>query len=392
MDKKLQISQSFKNIMIFLIVIGVASVAAGFLTGAVNRTWANLLLNNFLFLSITLGGLFWMAIQAITQSGWSSSFVRIPQSLVAYLVVAAILWLFLFIGLPHLFHWAAPGAALHDAVLSHKSPYLNIPFLIIRTVVFFILWILIAWRIRKLSLKEDQTGGLDTFNKIELLSKVFIFVLGVSFIFVGIDWLMSLDAHWFSTIFAVKFFISAFYHGSAIIAAVVIILYKLGYFPFLNQGHLHDFSKYIFMLSIMWGYMWFVQYLLIWYGNIPEETAYFHMRREDGFQALFLAEILINWLFPFLFLMWNRMARNANALLLTVAVLLIGQYIEIYNAVVAETVHKVVFGYLEIGIFIGFAGIFMLVGAISLSKYPLVAKNHPYLMESFVLEDFEEEY
>ncbi len=382
MDKKLQISKSFKNIMILLIVIGVVAVAAGFLTGETKRTWSNLLVNNFMFLSIALGGLFWMAIQAITQSGWSAAFVRVPQSLVSYLMVAALLWIPLFFGLPHLFHWAEPGAALHDAVLAHKSPYLNEPFLIVRTVVFFALWILLARHIRKLSLREDEVGGLDAFNKIEFNSKVFIFVLGISFVFVGIDWLMSLDAHWFSTLFAIKFFVSAFYHGSAVVAAAVIILHRLGYFPFLNKEHLHDFSKYIFMLSIMWGYMWFVQYLLIWYGNIPEETVYYYMRREEGFQVLFFAEIFINWLFPFLFIMWNRMAKNANVLLITVAVLVVGQYVEIYNAVAAETVHKVLFGYIEIGTFVGFAGLFLLVGALSLAKYPLVAKNHPYLIES----------
>jgi len=383
MDKKLQISKSFKNIMILLILIGVVAATVGFLTGDTTRTWANLLLNNFLFLSLTLGGLFWLAIQSITNSGWSAGFVRVPQALVSYLMVAAFLWIFLFFGLPHLFHWAVPGAALHNSVLAHKSPYLNMPFFIGRIVVFFVLWIFIARRIRNLSLKEDLIGGVDFIRKIELSSKVFIFVLAISFVFVGIDWLMSLDAYWVSTIFAVKFFISAFYHGSALIVGVVIILNKLGYFPQLNKGHLHDFSKYIFMLSVMWAYMWFTQYLLIWYGNLPEETVYFHIRREEGFQTLFLAEIFINWLFPFLFLMWNRMAKNANALLITVAVLLVGQYIEVYNAVIAETVHKVTFGYIEIGIYIGFAGLFLLVGALSLSKHPLIAKNHPYLMESF---------
>ncbi len=383
MDKKLQISKSFKNIMILLILIGVVSVAVGFLTGDTTRTWANLLLNNFLFLSLTLGGLFWMAIQAITNSGWSAGFVRIPQALVSYLMVAAVLWIFLFFGLPHLFHWTVSGAASHSPVLAHKSPYLNVPFFIGRIVVFFVLWIFIVRRIRKISLEEDIKGGIDSFRRIEFLSKVFIFVLAISFIFVGIDWLMSLDAYWVSTLFAVKFFISAFYHGSALIAGVAIVLNKLGYFPQLNKGHLHDFSKYIFMLSVMWAYMWFTQYLLIWYGNLPEETVYFHMRRVEGFQPLFLAEIFVNWLFPFLFLMWNRMAKNANALLITVAVLMVGQYIEIYNAVMAETVHKVTFGYIEIGIYIGFAGLFLLVGALSLSKHPLIAKNHPYLMESF---------
>ncbi len=387
MDKKLYVSRSFKNIMIVMIVIGLAAIATGFLTGATTRTWANLLLENFFFLSITLGALFWMAIQAVTNSGWSAAFVRVPQALVSYLMVAAILWIVLFFGIPTLYHWAQPGAALHDAALAHKAFYLNVPFFIARIVVFFVLWIFLVRRIKKFSLNEDQIGGIVSFNKIELLSKVFIFVLAISFVFVGIDWLMSLDAHWFSTLFAVKFFISAFYHGSTVVVGVVIILNKLGYFPFLNKGHLHNFSKYIFMLSIMWAYMWFVQYFMIWYGNLPEETIYWHMRRAEGFQGLFLAEIFINWLFPFLFLMWNRMARNANALLITVGVLVVGEWIELYNAIIPETMHKVVFGYIEIGLFVGFTGLFLLIGAISLSKHPLIAKNHPYLHESVAEEE-----
>ena len=391
MDNTLKVSKSFKSIMFVLIAVGVVTVAAGFIAGDATRTWANLLLNNFMFLSIVLGGLFWMALQAITQSGWSAGFVRIPQALSVNLMVIFILWIPLFFAIPHLFHWAEPEA-VHDVVLVHKSPYLNIPFVIIRTVLFFALWLVLACRIRKLSLKEDEIGGFDSFVKIEFLSKVFIFVLGISIVFVGIDWVMSLEPHWFSTLFSIKVFVSAFYHGSVIITGAVIILNKLGYFPYLTKAHLHNFSKYIFMLSIMWGYMWFIQYLMIWYGNIPEETVYYHIRREGGFQGLFLAEIFINWAFPFLFLMWNRIAKNANALLFTVVVLIVGQYIEIYNAVMPGTIHHASFGLIEIGTFIGYAGLFALIFAISLSKRPLTAKNHPYLIECFKAEDFEEEY
>lgn len=391
MDNKLKVSKSFINIMFVLIAVGVATVAVGFVAGDTTRTWANLLLNNFMFLSIVLGGLFWMALQAISQSGWSAGFVRIPQALAINLMIAFILWIPLYFAFPQLFHWAQPDA-VHDAVLVHKSPYLNIPFVIIRTLLFFALWLVLACRIRKLSLKEDEIGGFDSFIKIEFLSKVFIFVLGVSIVFVGIDWVMSLEPHWFSTLFSIKIFVSAFYHGTAIITGVVIILYKLGYFPQLTKSHLHNFSKYIFMLSIMWGYMWFIQYLLIWYGNIPEETVYYHIRRENGFQGLFLAEIFINWAFPFLFLMWNRIAKNANALLFTVVVLIVGQYIEIYNEVMPGTVHHPSFGFIEIGTFIGYAGLFTLIFAISLSKRPLIAKNHPYLIESLEVEDFERKY
>ncbi len=388
MDKKLYVSKSFKIAMLLLVAIGVVTIAVGFLTGDVTRTWSNLLLNNFLFLSLAAGALFWMALQAITQSGWSAAFVRVPQSMVSYLMVAGILWILLFFGLPELFHWVKEGA--HDPVIMHKSPYLNVPFLIGRTVVFFAFWIYIVYRIRKLSVLEDSVGGLDSFNKIEFLSKVFIFIFGISFIFFGVDWIMSLDAHWFSTLFSVKLFVSAFFHGSALVALIVLVLNKLGYFPFLNKEHRHDFSKYMFMLSIMWGYMWFMQYFLIWYGNLPEETIYYKMRREEGFQAIFLAEIFVNWAFPFLFLMWNRIAKNANALILTAVVLLIGQYIEMFNAVVPETMHHPAFGLMEIGTYIGFAGLFLYVVVTALAKHPLVAKNHPYLVESLHDEEAEE--
>ncbi len=386
MDKKLHVSKLLKIILGTFIILGIVAVLAGFLTGHADRSWANLLLNNFYFLSVALGALFWMAIQSISQSGWSAGFVRVPQAMVSYLLLAFALWVILFFGLHDLFHWMGKEA-VHDAVLVHKQPYLNVTFLAIRLVVFFTLWILLAFRIRSLSLKEDKFGGLTYFNKIEFNSKVFIFILGISFIFFPLDWLMSLEPHWYSTLFSIKYFISAFYHGSAIIVAIVIILNKLGYFPFLNKGHLHDFSKYIFMLSIMWGYMWYVQYLLIWYGNIPEETAYYLLRRQDGFKLLFVLEIIVNWLFPFLFLMWNRLAKNTTALLITVGVLIVGQWIEVYNAVFPAIVHHAYIGFLEIGSFVGFAALFVLITLQSLSKHPLVPKNHPYLEECLNEED-----
>jgi len=386
MDKKLYVSKSFKLILVAFIILGIVAILVGFFTGHTDRSWASLLLNNFYFLSVALGALFWMAIQSITQSGWSAAFVRVPQAMVTYLILAFALWLILFFGLHDLFPWLGEDAA-RDSVLVHKVPYLNVTFLSVRFVVFFILWILLASRIRRLSLKEDEFGGLTYFKKIEFNSKVFIFVLGISFIFFPLDWLMSLEPHWYSTLFSVKYFISAFYHGSAIILAIVIILNKLGYFPFLNKGHLHDFSKYIFMPSIMWGYMWFVQYLLIWYGNIPEETAYFFLRRQEGFKILFVSEIFINWLFPFLFLMWNRMAKNTTALLITVGVLIIGQWVELYNAVFPAVVHHPTIGFIEVGSFVGFAALFTFVVIQSLSKHPLIPKNHPYLEESLNEED-----
>jgi hypothetical protein len=382
MDKNLQLSGKFKIAMFVLIAIGLVTVIAGFMSGEMERTWANLLLNNFYFFMLAIGGAFWLAMQAITQSGWSAGLLRIPQAMGNYIIISFFLWIVMFFGLHDLFHWSHPEAVAHDALLQHKEPYLNVTFLIIRYVVFFVLWIYLTQRLRKLSLEEDKHGGLTYFYKAEFTSKVFIFVFAFSFSLFTIDWLMSLDAHWFSTVYPAKMFISAFFHGAAIVTAIVIILWKQGYLPFVNKSHFHDLSKYIFALSIIWAYLWFAQYLLIWYANIPEETIYYVPRTLEYYKFFFYAELIVNWLFPFLFLMWNRIAKNPNALLFTVIVVSIGQWIELYMAIFPDTVEQHAIGWLEIGTALGFWGIFAFTVGWSLSKMNLVPKNHPYIQES----------
>ncbi len=382
MDKKVQLSGKFKIAMIVLIVVGLISVAIGFLTEDGERAWANLLLNNYYFLSIALGATFWLAIQAVTQSGWSIAYIRVPQAMSNYFIVSMLLFAVMFLGVHDLYHWSHADAVAADPILQHKSPYLNIPFFTIRYVVFFALWILLSLRIKKLSLQEDKIGGISFFNKIEMTSKIFIFVFAVSFSLFSIDWLMSLDAHWYSTIYVVKKFIMAFFHGASVITAIVIILYKLGYFPMLTKKHLHDFSRYIWALSLIWGYMWLSQYLLIWYANIPEETIYYIPREMGEFKSLFYTELIMNWTFPFFFLMWNRIAKSANWLLFTVAVLIIGQWVELYMSIMPGTLDSYGIGIIEIGTFIGSLGLFALVVGTSLSKMPIIPQNHPYLIES----------
>ena len=382
MEKQLKLGAGFKIVCFVLIAFGLFTVLTGFLTGDDTRTWANLLLNNYYFMSVTIGAVFWMALQAITQSGWSAAFVRIPQAMSNYLVISFVLWLFMFFGLHDLYHWSHHDAVMHDPILLHKEPYLNIPFFTIRFVAFFAIWIFLTQRIKKLSLEEDKIGGLTNFNKIEFLSKVFIFVFAITFSLFSIDWLMSLDPHWYSTIYAVKKFVMSFYHGVVMIAVIAIILYKLGYLPFLKKSHLLDFARYIFILSIVWGYIWLSQYLLIWYANIPEETTYYAPRIISDYKNYFYLELIVNWAFPFLFLMWNRIAKNTTAILFVALVLMSGQWIELYMSIMPETTDTHNITYIEVGTFLGYAGIFAMVVAWSLARIPLVAKNHPYLIES----------
>jgi len=382
MEKQLKIGDGFKIVTVVFVIFGLFTVVTGFLTGDGTRIWANLLLNNYYFMSVAIGATFWMALQAITQSGWSVGFIRIPQAMSNYLIISFALWIFMFFGLHDLYHWTDIEELRSNAILLHKAPYLNVPFLAVRFVVFFGLWIFLTQRIKRLSLQEDQFGGLTYFNKIEFTSKVYIFVLAISFSLFSIDWLMSLDPLWYSTIYAMKKFVMAFYHGVTIITAIAIILYKLGYLPQLNKTHLSDFSRYIFALSIIWSYIWLSQYLLIWYANIPEETVYYVPRIFTDYKPYFFAELVINWLVPFLFLMWNRVANNPIALLIITLILACGQWIELYMSIMPNTIPEHSITYVEIGIFLGYAGLFAMTVAWSLSKIRLTPKNHPYLVES----------
>jgi len=321
-------------------------------------------------------------------------FEVIPEAMGSYIPYAAVLMLiFIILGAHSIYHWTHHDVVETDLLLKHKSPYLNMPFFIIRFVIFFSAWIFLITLLRRLSLKEDKIGGMKYFHKSEFYSKVFIFVLALTFSLGTFDWVMSIDAHWFSTIFAVKNFISAFLHSSAVITLIVILLHKQGYFTKLNKSHLHDFSKYMFMLSIAWAYIWFSQYLLIWYANMPEETVYYQTRLSNEWSGVFYANVVFNWLFPFLFLMLNKIAKNMNALLVTAVVLMIGMWIDLYvqimpGSTISETAPMGVnsIGFIEIGTFLGFLGIFIFAVSRSLSKATLIPHNHPYIKESLMHE------
>jgi len=381
MEKKFKLTKTYKLITIILIAIGIVAIITGVI-GDNQRLWANLLLNNFYFLSLAVGASFFMAIQYITQSGWSAMFKRVPEAMTAYIPVAFILMIILLGGLQSLYHWTHPEAVANDPLLQHKAPYLNIPFFTIRFVVFFAAWIFLIFLLRKFSSKEDEQGGLKYFQKSELYSRVYIFVLGITFIVFTFDWIMSIDPHWYSTVFAVKGFVTAFYHGSAIIVLIIILLHNQGYFNKLNKSHLLDFSRYIFMLAIIWGYLTFVEFMLIWYGNIPEETMYFHYRFNSGYEALFYVNFGINWFIPFLILMSRTFDRKKTSIAIIAIILIFGQWIDHYFQIMPGTVGEASFGFIEIGTFLGFGGLFALVFGWALSRKELIPKNHPYLEES----------
>ena len=384
MKEQSTVSTTFRIISLTLIIIGAATFLAGLFSDP-QRTWANYLIVNYYFLSLAMGAAFFYTLQSISQSGWSSAFRRIPEAMMAYIPFAAVLFLLLYFGLHDIYHWSHSEAVASDPILQHKSAFLNTPFFFLRMIICFALWILFTRLLRKTSLQEDMTGPdniMALFSKSELYSKIFIFIFAITFSFSAFDWIMSIDAHWYSTIFALKNLVAAFLHGVSIITLIIFILFRRGYFPFLNKYHLHDFSRYIFMLSIVWGYFWFAQFMIIWYGNIPEETVYYYVRWQEGWKVLFFLEIGLNWALPFLILLPVKTSRNIKVITVVILFLIIGQYIDLFVQIIPGTTGMLRFGWIEAGLLLGFMGLFALVVATALSKAKLIPASHPYLEES----------
>jgi len=387
MKEQLTVSRNFKIVTVILICIGVFAFIFGLIIQP-QLTWANYLIVNYYFLSLAMGGLFFFVIQNISQSGWASGFQRISEAMMSYIPFAAVFFLLLFFGLKDIYSWAHKDLVDIDPLLQHKSVFLNTPFFMIRMIIYFSLWIVFVVKLRNISLKSDlmdssdASGIMKLFRKTEMYSKVFIFILAITFSLSAFEWIMSIDAHWYSAIFALKNIVAAFLHGVSVLALIIFILYKRGYFPFLNKYHMHDFARYIFMLSIVWGYFWFAQFMIIWYGNIPEETGYYYLRWQIGWKVLFFCEIGLNWALPFMLLLPVKTSRSKPVILVVIVFLIIGQYIDLFVQVIPGITGLSKFGWVEAGLFLGYAGLFALIVANALSKANIIPVNHPYLEES----------
>ena len=394
MEKQFVFSKKLKTVSLVLIIIGILTTIGAFLTDK-ERAWSSLLLHNYYFLSLALGAAFWMAIQYITEAGWSAAFKRVPESMTSYLLYGFVFMLIIgTLGLKILYPWADPAShfdAFELKFLSHhlheKSPYLNVGFFVVRLVAYFVVWYLVISLLLKFSKKEDEDkeNAMHWFRKSWYYSRVYIFTFGLTFIFASIDWMMTLAPMWYSTIFPLKEIISAFIHAAAVIILIIIYLYRQGYYPFMNPSHWHDLSKYIFMGSILFGYAWYFQYMLIWYGNIPEETEYFYVRRFEFSEPLFISVIVLTFAIPFLLTLWNKMAKNYKVLAIAAIIALIGKYVEHYLMIYPETKEHPVYGWIELGMLLGFIGLFMFATFTAMAKRKYILPvNHPYLEESLL--------
>ncbi len=378
------------NVARFFVGLGLAALIVLFFRES-SRAWGNVLINNFYFLSLALAGLLFMAIHYVANAGWWTLIRRIPESMmVSFLPVAAILMASLFFGMHQLYHWSDHDAVIHDVILQKKSSYLNTPFFMLRMGFFLGVWILFSKLFRKTSLEEDQSRGrgIGSHQKLLKYSAAFLPVFAVTFCLASVDWIKSLEPHWFSTIFGLYTFSGLFLHGIAFMTLVVVLLKGRGYLASVNENHLHDLGKLIFAFSTFWAYIWFCQYMLIWYSNIPEETAYYVMRTDHEWSWLFVLNLVINWLVPFLILMPRSSKRKPEVLKRVCILLLVGHWLDIYLMVmpsISGVTHVRWIGIEEILISLGYGGLFTLILIKALRSAPLTPQNAPFLQESLHL-------
>ena len=384
--------------------VGVLSLIIGFFVyrggeHGDTRFWAGMLQNCTYFLLVTNAAMFFMCATTLAMGGWTLSFRRVVEAISACVpVIGAItltVLLILVLGHKHhIYHWVDHEAVEADPILRGKAAFLNPTFFIIWTVLTIVLWIVLGHKMRQLSRELDNNPlpSIEAGRRYIFKNTVWAALFMVWFVLTVMStvpwlWLMSIDAHWYSTMYSWYTFASTFVPGVAMITLFVIYLKNQGYLEMTNEEHLHDLGKFMFAFSIFWTYLWFSQFMLIWYANMPEETVYFKQRSQGPYRAIFFLNLVINFLAPLLIFMRRSSKRNYTTLVFMSVLLIVGHWLDFYQMVFPGAFRgedHVYLGLFEIGLGLGFIGLIMFIAGRTLEKHSLIAKNHPFLKESII--------
>ena len=400
-----EVPKRYRTWSLALMGVGILSLIIGFFLYGTGddvhhktRFWATLLHNSVFFLLITNAAMFFVCATTLAFGGWQMSFRRVPEAISAVVpvigVIALVVLLSIVFGghhMTHIYHWTDHEAVANDKILKGKSGFLNETFYAVWTILTVVLWSVLGYKMRKLSLEADNAN----FSVAEARKYIFkntvwaaIFIVWFSLTVLSTVpwfWLMSIDAHWYSTMYSWYTFASTWVAGIALIILFVVYLKNRGLLEYTNTEHLHDLGKFMFAFSIFWTYLWFSQFMLIWYANIPEETVYFKSRVEGAYKGEFWLMLIINFVAPLLILMRRGSKRNYGTITMMSLVVIFGHWLNmhqmIFGSVAAE--HNEL-GLFDFGVAAGFIGIIMFVTGNALAKNPLVSKNHPFMKESII--------
>jgi len=351
-----------------------------------NKPWAAVYVAALFFMLISLGALAFYAIQNAAQAGWSPVLFRVMEGISSYLIPGAIIvFILLALGVFHwhgLFIWMDEDVVAADHLIKAKSGYLNGPFFLIRAAIFMGGWIWYRQYSRKQSLAQDEATDNVSYKRSFKGAATFLVFFIISESIMSWDWIMSVDPHWYSTLFGWYVFASFFVSGITTIAMITLYLKSKGYLEYVNTSHIHDLAKFMFGISVFWTYLWFSQFMLIWYADIPEEIVYFKMRIEN-YNLPFFGMVAMNFILPILILLNTDFKRLTWIVVMAGIIILCGHYVDFFNMIMPATVGDQWFiGVTEISAVLFFLGLFILVVFTTLTKAPLLAKRNPLIEES----------
>ena len=357
-----------------------------------------LMYNTIFWTLICNASMFFICITTLAMGGWQQTFRRIPEAistLVPIFGAITLVIMFYIVVISHnhnFYHWLDSKEVANDPILKGKTGFLNPTFYMVWSILAIGLWSLLGRRMRKISSEADSPMNEETSRKFiwrnTVRASLFIvwFALTVASTIPWL-WIMSLDPHWYSTMFSWYNFASTFVAGMSLITIWVLYLKGKGYLELTTKEHVHDLGKFMFAFSIFWTYLWFSQFMLIWYANIPEETVYFFNRLNGPYKFFFFFNLIINFVFPFLILMTRSSKRNFKLLMVVAIIIILGHWMDYYLEVMGslEKSHAKI-GLFDFGILLLFAGIMILQVAKALAKKPLITKYHPFIKESVIHE------
>ncbi|MCB9045033.1 MAG: quinol:cytochrome C oxidoreductase [Chitinophagales bacterium] len=403
MNERFEFPARIKKTSIALMVIGLLVLIIGGVTmlgssdhNAQTRFWLVLLQTSVFFLLVTVASVFIQAAASLAQGGWLVAYKRVPEAIGANVwvfgLIAGIVLMYIAFGFNvgghnPIYHWVHPEG---DAVLEGKSAFLNKGMFAGFTIVTIALWAFFGRKFRALSLAQEKAPK----NSTKIYWTMFKWSAGFLLVYALTQmsttpwmWIMSIDAHWYSTMFSWYTFASAFVSGMAIIMLFVLTIKNQGQFELVSKEHIHDIGKFMFAFSIFWTYVWFDQYMLIWYSNIPEETTYFKIRQQGPYSLIWYAVFIINFCMPVLILMSRPSKRNYFTVTFMAMAIIFGHWLDFYIMTMPGPLGaNWQLNWYELGIFAGFAGLLMFLVYTTLSKASLVPANHPLLKEAILHE------
>jgi hypothetical protein len=369
-----------------LVLLGCFAFVAGAVL-APPRAWASLLLVSCYLLGLGLGGAVLVALFYVTGAGWGVALRRVPEAMIALLPAAALGLGLVLLAYPQLYPWSDPAQG-GVSLSPFQRIWLTRPFFLLRSLVYLALWITLAFAIVRVSRRQDQTGAAALTTRNVSLSALFLVVFAVTCWLASTDWIMSLEPRWSSTIFGVYNFAGIFLSALAAVSVVAVALYWQG--PFrrvLTPQHWHDLGTLLFSFSSFWMYIWFCQYLLIWYVNNPEEAVYYWRRQQPGWQVLFLLNVALNWGVPFVVLLFRPAKENPGMLLAVAASVLLGRWLDLYLMILrpvgGATPLPDAWG---VGVFLGALALAVVLIGRALGRARLLPIRDPLLAESLAPE------